>query len=275
MQLLVIAGSLLYLASSAGYIAYLFLQRDSLQRAAWLGFLAGFACHLTAVCGQGVTAGQIPVRNLQETLLMAALALSAAHIWLYRRFRLRILGVVVAPTVTLTVAAASLMPGVVVEGAMLFNSFWLVAHVVAILSGEAALALACGVGILYLLQENTIKNKRRGFFFSRLPSLDLLDSAGHACLIAGFTLMTLGLATGFVYAKTVWGRFWTWDPKEVWSGITWLLYAALLHERLMVGWRGRRSAIMAIVGFGVILFTFLGVNFFLEGHHRPFTRWWG
>jgi ABC-type transport system involved in cytochrome c biogenesis permease subunit len=76
-----------------------------------------------------------------------------------------------------------------------------------------------------------------------------------------------------VYGKNIWGHFWSWDPKEVWSAITWIFYAALLHERLTVGWRGRRAAIMAIVGFGVLLFTFLGVNFLLHGHHGQFTRW--
>ncbi|MFO7707305.1 MAG: cytochrome c biogenesis protein CcsA, partial [Desulfobacterales bacterium] len=78
--------------------------------------------------------------------------------------------------------------------------------------------------------------------------------------------------SGIDDAGLAWGRFWAWDPKEVWSGITWLVYAALLHERLVVGWRGRRAAIMAIIGLGVLLFTFLGVNFLLEGHHGVFTR---
>jgi ABC-type transport system involved in cytochrome c biogenesis permease subunit len=86
-------------------------------------------------------------------------------------------------------------------------------------------------------------------------------------------MMTLGLILGVVYAKTIWGRFWSWDPKEVWSGISWLLYAAMIHMRLSVGWRGRRSAILAICGFATVLFTFLGVNLFLSGHHSEFTRW--
>ena len=133
--------------------------------------------------------------------------------------------------------------------------------------------MACGIGILYLIQENAIKTKRPGFFFQRLPSLERLDATGYSCLVIGFTLLSLGLITGFVYAKAVWGRFLGWDPKEVWSLITWLIYAALLHQRLTVGWRGRRAAIMAIVGFGVIIFTFFGVNFFLQGHHGVFTQW--
>jgi cytochrome c-type biogenesis protein CcsB len=100
----------------------------------------------------------------------------------------------------------------------------------------------------------------------------MLDNIGYVCIVVGFTMLTLGLITGFVYAKAVWGRFWSWDPKEVWAGITWLFYAVLLHERLTVGWRGRRSAIMAIIGFGVLIFTFLGVNLLMKGHHEVFTR---
>ena len=98
------------------------------------------------------------------------------------------------------------------------------------------------------------------------------NSAMLSSTVVGFSMLTLGLITGLVYAKTFWGRFWSWDPKEVWSAITWIFYAVLLHERITVGWRGRKSAIMAIIGFGVLLFTFLGVNLLLEGHHGGFTK---
>ena len=151
------------------------------------------------------------------------------------------------------------------------NPYWIYGIVITIFLGNAAFALACGLGVLYLLQENAIKKKTRGFFFSRLPSLDLLDTTGYACIVVGFSMITIGLITGVVYAKAIWGRFWSWDPKEVWSAITWLFYAVLLHERLTVGWRGRRAAIMAIIGLGVLLFTFFGVNFLLQGHHGTFT----
>jgi len=174
--------------------------------------------------------------------------------------------------IALIMVIVSQLPDEPAKTTQAFKSVWLVAHVMAIFIGEAAFALACGVGVLYLIQENSIKTKKHRFFFKRLPSLDLLDSTGYGCIVVGFTLLTIGLITGLVYAKSVWGRFWSWDPKEVWSGISWLFYAALLHERLTVGWRGRRSAIMAIVGFGVLLFTFLGVNLFMEGHHRDFTK---
>jgi ABC-type transport system involved in cytochrome c biogenesis permease subunit len=123
--------------------------------------------------------------------------------------------------------------------------------------GNAAFAIAFFAGILYLIQEKAIKDKNPGFFFRRLPSLKLLDSVGYASLIVGFPMLTFGMITGVIYAQMVRGRFWSWDPKEILGALTWLIFAALLHERLAVGWRGRRAAIITIVGFGILLLTFL------------------
>lgn len=261
-----------YMLSVAGYFGYLFLQKDYFHRAGYLLLLAGFLCHTAAIIAQFVNVGQIPVGNLQETLFFAAWAVAVVFLVLQYKFKLKILGIFAAPLVTLVTLAATILPTETAQSSAVFKNFWLITHVVVIFIGEAAFALACGLGLLYLIQENTIKTKKHRFFFKRLPSLDLLDSTGYVCIVVGFTMLTLGLITGFVYAKSIWGRFWSWDPKEVWSGVTWLFYAALLHERLTVGWRGRKSAIMAIIGFGVLLFTFLGVNLLLEGHHGEFTR---
>ena len=95
----------------------------------------------------------------------------------------------------------------------------------------------------------------------------MLDSLNYVCLTFGFPLITIGLISGFVYAGAVWQSFWHWDPKEILSVVTWLIYAVLLHERLAVGWRGRRAAIMAIIGFSVILVTFVGTSIILKVHH--------
>jgi len=268
----IVISIVLYMLSAAGYLAYLLLQKNALQRAGLFLLLVGYVCHTGAILLEVVRQGHIPVSNLHETLSFAGWAIAGVFVVLHYRYGLKILGVVAAPFVALIMVIVSQLPDEPAQTTAIFKSFWLVAHVAVIFIGEAAFALACGVGILYLTQENAIKTKRRGFFFKRLPSLDLLDATGYACIVVGFTMLTLGLITGLVYAKSVWGRFWSWDPKEVWSGISWLFYAALLHERLTVGWRGRRSAIMAIVGFGVLLFTFLGVNFFMEGHHKEFTK---
>jgi cytochrome c-type biogenesis protein CcsB len=272
MEAAIVISILSYLLSAAGYLAYFLLQKSYLQRAGIVLLLGGFVCHTAALVMDGIQQGHLPASNMRETLSLAGWATAGVFILLNTRYRLKILGVYAAPFVALIMVVVSQLPDEPLQATPLFKSFWLVAHVIMIFIGEAAFALACGVGILYLLQENSIKTKKRRYFFKRLPSLDLLDSTGYACIVVGFTMLTVGLITGLIYAKSVWGRFWSWDPKEVWSGIAWLFYAALLHGRLTVGWRGRRSAIMAIIGFGVLLFTFLGVNLFMEGHHKEFTK---
>ena len=272
MEILIIITIFFYMLSTAGYFAYLFLQKNYLQKAGFYLISGGFLCH-TASIGYGFfQSGHFPVNNLHQTLSMAAWTIAGVFLIFQYRFHLKILGIFAAPLVTLVMVIASRLPSAPHKADSILNNIWLVAHVITIFIGEASFALACGVGFLYLVQEHTIKSKNHGFFFKRLPSLELLDTTGYGCIVAGFTMLTLGLITGFIYAKSVWGRFWSWDPKEVWSGITWLLYAVLLHQRLTVGWRGRRAAIMAIIGFAVILFTFFGVNFLLQGHHGEFTR---
>lgn len=273
MKTLLTVTVVLYVLSTIQYGLYLFRQQHRTYRWARIVLVAGFVCHSVLLAALMVRSGRIPVQNLHETLVFAGWATVVVFLVFQQRYRLRVLGVYAAPLAAVTVFAASRFAAGPATEKILLNNFWLILHIAAVFIGEASFALAAGLGILYLLQENAIKTKRHGFFFRRLPSLDILDQAGYACIVFGFTLLTLGLVTGFVYAREVWGKFWSWDPKEVWSGITWLLYAALLHQRLTVGWRGRRAAVMAIVGFCAVLFTFLGVNFLLSGHHGEFTRW--
>ena len=263
-----------YIASTAVYFIYLVKQKDRLQTIGYFVLLAGFLLHTATIGYQFVHTKQLPVQNFHQTLAMAAWAIAASFLFLRYRFNVKVLGIFAAPLVAFIMIMAARLPveGTFVETKTIFSNFWLISHVVIIFIGEAAFALACGVGLLYILQERAIKTKRHGFFYKRLPSLELLDNTGYACIVVGFTLLTIGLITGFVYAKSIWGSFWSWDPKEVWSGIAWLLYAALLHGRLALGWRGRKAAIMSMIGFGVLLFTFLGVNLFLKGHHGDFTR---
>jgi len=272
MEILTIIAILFYMLSTAAYFAFLFLQKNVAQRTGYFLVLAGFLCHTTTIVGNFIKIGHLPAGNLSETLSLAAWTIAGGFLMFQYRFNLKILGIFAVPIVALSMVLASLVPSAPYEATKIFKNFWLISHVMAIFFGEAFFTLAAGLGGLFLIQENAIKAKKHQFFFKRLPSLDLLDSTGYACIVVGFSMLTLGLITGLVYAKTYWGRFWSWDPKEVWSAITWIFYAILLHERLTVGWRGRKSAIMAIIGFGVLLFTFLGVNLLLEGHHGEFTR---
>ena len=266
----------LYGFSMVQYFVYLIMQRDVFYSAGRFALTGGFVCH-TVLLGLLIAAfGHIPAFSLSQVLLISGWALVGVFLALHRKLNLKFFGIYAAPMALLVVLAALLLPEPrgtqIADLDNMAGNIWLIAHVFTIFIGDAALALAGGAGVFYLIQERAIKHKKRGFFYKRLPPLEMLDSAGYACLVLGFIMLTLGLITGIVYAGLVWGRLWAWDPKEVWSGITWLVYAALLHERLVVGWRGRRAAIMAIVGLGVLLFTFLGVNFLLDGHHGIFTK---
>ena len=264
---------MLYLFSSAGYVIFLFAQKELFHRLSYAMLMAGFVVHTAGIGHEFFRIGHIPAHNLQNTLSFAAWCLTGVYLLMKYRLRLNMLGVFAAPLATLIMTAAFFVPEAATAPNQLFKNLWLVVHIVILFIAEASMALACGTGILYLIQEHGIKTKSNRFFLKRLPSLEFLDRTGYAFIVSGFTLLTIGLIAGFVYAQLVWGRFWSWNNKEIWSMITWLIYAALLHERLVAGWRGRRAAIMAIIGFAALLFTFLGVNFLLEGHHDEFTRW--
>jgi len=133
--------------------------------------------------------------------------------------------------------------------------------------GNALFAIAFIAAVMYLLQEHYIKAKKLTFFYKRLPSLTTLDNINHYSLIYGFAFVTAGIITGAIYAQIAFGKYWQWDPKEVWSLITWILYSALIHERLAVGWKGRKAALMSIFCFLVLSFSSISTSFWTEGYH--------
>ena len=263
---------ILYFLSAIGYITYFFLQKDFLQKLGYMLFLTGFIIHSFYIGYLAFIIGYLPVYSLKDTLSIATWSIVGVFLLLRYRFKIKILGVYAAPLVVIITSIILFLPADTVKVQKVFNNFWLAMHVITIFAGEAALTLACGVGIFYLIQERAIKAKKQGFFFKRLPSLNLIDTTSYGCIIIGFSLLTFGLIVGIVYAKIVWGKFWSWDPKEIWAAVTWLIYAALLHGRLISGWRGRKAAYMAVIGFAVLVFTFFGVNFLMQGHHGAFTK---
>jgi cytochrome c-type biogenesis protein CcsB len=272
MKYLACLSILFYILSAVFYFIFLIKQKDKFQKSGFFLFIIGFLFNL-AVCSSIIfKTGQVPVHNLSETLYTSALFLSFIFILFRLNLKIKIAGIFTAPLSVFIMLAAYFSSSPQADSIKHFDSLWLIIHIVSVFSGEALFAIACGVAILYLAQENTIKTKKRGFFYKRLPSLELLDTANYSCIKIGFIMLTIGIISGFVYAKAVWGRFFGWDPKEVWSVISWIIYAALLHQRLAIGWRGRRAAIMAIIGFATLLFTFFGVNFLFTGHHQEFTK---
>jgi len=259
--------TLLYAVGTVGYLIYVIRTEKAIHRIAYGFLLAGFLIHTLGLAMLVSQIRQMPVTTLPQTFSLFAWAIVGSYLAFQLKFNIRILGTFVSPLAVVFMLLSSAIPGRVIPTSQLFKSVWLTLHVATMFLGNAIFALAFCAGIMYLLQERQIKTKSFGLLYRRLPSLEVLDSLNYVCLTFGFPLITIGLISGFVYAGAVWRSFWHWDPKGILSVVTWLIYAVLLHERLAVGWRGRRAAIMAIIGFSVILLTFVGASIILKGHH--------
>ena len=258
---------ILILFSTGGFIVFIIKQQRPIFRWSYRLLLAGFVFHTLFLGHQYYALGMAPVLGLKSALSFFSWTIIGAYLILQLRFRLMVLGSFVAPLAAFLMIISSSIPGTEVVVRPIFRSMWFTAHVGTIFMGNGMFAVAFVAAIMYLIQERQIKKKRFGTFYSRLPSLQTLDSVNYYSLMYGFPLLTIGMITGSVYAQYALGSYWQWDPKEVWSLITWLFYAALLHERLAVGWRGRRASIMSIICFLILIFTFIGASLWLSDYH--------
>ncbi len=260
-------GSLFYFAGTVTYLSYIVLLKERLSKAAAAVVFAGFALHTLALITRYIEAGYTPVTNLYESLSFFAWILVGLLLIINRKYKVKVLGAFLTPLALICVLFGLALPQEIVPIAPVLKSFWHPFHVFFAFVGDAVFALAFCCGVMYLMQERLLKSQSAGALTRRLPSLKVLDDLNYQSLIFGFPLLTLGIITGAIWAEYAWGRYWGWDPKETWSLITWFLYAALLHQRLAIGWKGRKPALMAMIGFLAVVFTFLGVNYLLPGLH--------
>ncbi|MFK5927380.1 MAG: c-type cytochrome biogenesis protein CcsB [Desulfuromusa sp.] len=267
MNLLFSVTTLIYLLASILYLVSMVGKRQQAGRIGRWVLLAGVILHATCFGVRHSTVGGPPVTSLQESLAFFAWCLVLLFLLLDLRFHLSVMGAFAAPLAFLLMVASALSPNVVVQLNPVLQSWLFPVHIVFAFLGNAAFALSFGAGVMYLVQNRMLKSKRFTGIYQLLPSLDVLDKVNYTCLSVGFPLMTLGIISGAFWANTAWGTYWSWDPKETWALITWFLYAALMHGRLTIGWRGRKAAIFSIIAFMFLLFTFLGVNLLLSGYH--------
>jgi cytochrome c-type biogenesis protein CcsB len=227
--------------------------------------------HLAALVTRGL--GSDPIRvpwgNMYEFTLAGAFGVSAMYLLLGRRYGLRWMGlpvtgfevvVLMLAVLLLYVPAGPLVPAL--------HSYWLVIHVMAAVVASGAFAVGAIAALLYLVKDRagTRGSLRPGGYLDRLPDLPALDRLSYRLHAFGFPIWTFAaLVAGPIWAEYAWGRYWNWDPKEVWAFITWVVYAAYLHARATAGWRGRAAAVIALVGFATLLFNFVGINFFFGG----------
>ena len=254
-------------ASGLFYVLYFMTQRQPWRR---LGVaMAIFAlCSLTAVLAlRAVTAQSFSVFGLYESLIFFSWLILSIYLFVARKTKSSVNAIFVLPLVVVLLGFSKFIDSAVRPLPPALQSHWLGIHVSFCFLGYACFVLAFCFAVLYLWQEREIKSRKVDRYFFRLPSVGLLDSLGYKTVAFGFVFLSLGLISGSLWAQRAWGRFWSWDPKETWSLIMWLVYLVYLHGRLMQGWKGRRSAYLAIAGFIIMLFTYLGVSFLLPGLH--------
>lgn len=213
--------------------------------------------------------GRAPFTNLYESLIFYSWVIAAIYLLIEWRTKSRVLGMFVTPLSFLALAYASFskMNKGIQPLIPALKSNWLIAHVVTCFIGYAAFAISFATCVVYLFRKEN--NNSKGLM-SLIPSKNILEEINYNMVVIGFISLSLGIITGSIWANVAWGSYWSWDPKETWSLITWLVYASVLHARLTRGWRGKRLAVLSIVGFFCVLFTYFGVNL-LPGLHSYAT----
>ncbi len=262
------------LAYLASWLLYLFHAIFHKQRAGTVGdllALGGLLLHTYTIGYRWVESyrlgiGHAPLSNLYESMVFFSWTIGLIYLLSTRRMKTRILGVFIMPLVCLSLASTSLMSPDILPLMPALRSNWLTAHVVTCFLGYAAFAVAFCANLLYLVKVKK-GNAEEGWLNQGLPSSEVLDDFSYRIIAVGFPMLTLGIITGAAWANSAWGTYWSWDPKETWSLIVWLIYAAYLHARITRGWKGTRAAWLSIIGFLATIFCYLGVNLLLSGLH--------
>ena len=212
--------------------------------------------------------GHAPLTNMYESVVFFSWTIIILYLGIEYKFKTKTIGAFAVPLAFLAMAYGSFAP--INKGISplvpALQSNWLLAHVITCFVGYAAFAIAAALGIMYLVKSYTARPERAGTT-EVLPSLKMLDDMIHKSMIFGFIWLSAGIITGAVWANSAWGTYWSWDPKETWSLITWFVYAITLHARYTRGISGRTIAWLSLIGLITVIFTYYGVNFLLSGLH--------
>jgi cytochrome c-type biogenesis protein CcsB len=257
-----------YLISTLGYTASLIVRRVLIARVSTWVLFSAFVLHAAFYLAQWILTHALSIKNFYETLSFFAWILCGIYLVLQLKTKTRVLGAFISPVAFLLMVGASVGIGGPFSIPDTLKGGLVTLHVTLSIAGEALFALASFAGAMYLIQNRLIKEKSIGSFSRLLPSLKELDNINHVCLLWGFPLLTLGVIVGSIWARTVWGSHWQWDPKQIWTLSAWLLYALLLHQRLALGWKGRRIALLSLMTFIVLLAGFIVEKAFFATAHK-------
>lgn len=243
-------------------------RTEKVARIATAMMILGFLLLVAGVVARGISAGRVPWGNMYEFSITGAMAFSGAYLTALRKYDLRWLGLIVSIAVLLTLGTAVAVlyrPSAPLVPAL--KSTWLVIHVSAAIISGGVFLLANAIAAAYLYLDAMESRGERTAWAKRLPSLEDLDQLSYRLVAFVFPLWTFAVIAGAIWAESAWGRYWGWDPKETWAFITWVAYAAYLHARVTIGWRGRKAAWLCLFAGSTFLFNYVYVNVWGTGKH--------
>jgi cytochrome c-type biogenesis protein CcsB len=245
-----------------------YTRTERVARVAIAMMALAFLLLLAGVVARGISNGHVPWGNMYEFSITGALAFTGAYLIAIRKHDLRWLGLFISISALLTLGtavtllyrdSAPLVPAL--------NSPWLVIHVIAAIISGGVFLLSNVIAGAFLYLDSMEKRGDRKPWAKRLPALETLDQLSYRLVAFVFPLWTFSVIAGAIWAESAWGRYWGWDPKETWAFITWVAYAAYLHARVTIGWRGRRAAWLCLFAGSTFLFNYVYVNVWGTGKH--------
>jgi cytochrome c-type biogenesis protein CcsB len=265
-----------YFFVMALYFVYVLSKKQAVSGIATRLQLAVLVVHTAAIVLRGVLMGRLPMANQYEFSTAFAWALCLVSLIFIRKFRFPVLGAFASPVTLLLALYAGLqklneMKVIAANGAdsirnlmPALRSSWLGIHVSTVIVAYGAFGVSFVLSLLFLLRDRMQKN---GFWDAHIPKKETLDMISYRCVSLGMMFLTVTINIGGIWAENAWGSYWSWDPKETWALVTWVIYLVYLHLRIRKGWSGRTAAIFGAVGFVCVLFTYIGVNTLLPGLH--------
>ncbi len=255
---------LLYFAAMVLYFVFIAVKKEMISRVAIRIQQVGFVLHTAALVCRGIGAGRLPMTNQYEFATSFAWGICLVSLIFILKFHFPVLGTFASPVMFLIIGYAAMQSKDVHELMPALRSNWLGFHVSTAIVAYGAFGVSFVLALIFLLRERIT---RGGFLDRHIPDKEKLDLISYRSIALGLLFLTFTIVTGAIWAERAWGSYWSWDPKETWSLITWIIYAIYLHLRVRKGYEGKAAAIFAAIGFVCVMFTYIGVNTFLPGIH--------
>ena len=255
---------LLYFAAMILYFIFIAVQKEMISRIAIIIQGIGFVLHTAALIYRGIGAGRLPMTNQYEFATSFAWGICLVSLIFILKFHFPVLGTFASPVMFLIIGYAAMQSKDVHELMPALKSNWLGFHVSTAIIAYGSFGVSFVLALIFLLREKISKG---GFLDRHIPDKEKLDLISYRSIALGLLFLTFTIITGAIWAERAWGSYWSWDPKETWSLITWIVYAIYLHLRIRKVYEGKAAAVFAAIGFVCVMFTYIGVNTFLPGIH--------